>query len=92
MRQYEFEQLNRDKGFCWFRKDTMRFWKTRVLTWDCVSGYFITSERGLNASRMYTIRQADFETGQVNTIGEFQAYDTSGKAKTALKRLQRGIV
>jgi hypothetical protein len=89
-RQYEFEQLNKAKGFHWFSKDTMRFWKTRVSNWDCISGLFITSEQPPSGPRKYTLRKADFESGQVLTIGEFCAYNTIGAAKTALRNAQRG--
>jgi hypothetical protein len=89
----EFIQLSKSKGQHWFDADTMRFFKTRVCrsSYDCISGLFITSERGpLGAERRYSIRKADFETGKVSTVGEFQAYATLKQAKGALRRLQRG--
>jgi hypothetical protein len=92
IRQYEFRALNASKGFHWFSPDAMRFFKTRILhkTWDVISGYFITSETGpCGGERRYTLRRANAETGNVNTIGEFQAYSTIAQAKGALRRAQR---
>lgn len=97
MRFYEFVELNKSKGFHWFDKSTMRFFKTRIIhsTWDSIAGYFITSERNTGVyggpyPRMYTIRKADFETGNVDTIGQFQQFKSLSGAKGALKRLQQG--
>jgi hypothetical protein len=90
MSQYEFEQLNKAKGFHWFSKDIMRFFRSRVSNFDRITGYFITSEQATGHDRRYTIRQANFETGQVETIGEFQAYADIRTAKAVIKRL-RGV-
>ena len=50
--------------------------------------YFITSERfGHFAPRLYSICVLDWETGKVDTVGEFQEYGTKGRAETALRRL-----
>ena len=92
MRQYEFIELNKSKGLHWFDKDTLRFFKSRVSNWDCISGLFISSERGPDMVRKYTVRKADFETGNVSTVGEFQQYRTIKAAKGAMKRAQRGII
>jgi hypothetical protein len=89
MKQDEFINFNSSKGFHWFDKGSMAFFRSRVSNWDSISGLFISSERGPNGGRAYSIRKADFETGNVSTIGKFQAYDSIGSAKTALRRLLR---
>ena len=50
--------------------------------------YFITSEQfDWKSPRLYTIRYLDMETGEVETLGEFQAYDTKGKAQRAVNKI-----
>jgi len=71
-----------------FAPDTMRFFRSRI-AWgtltDTSGGYlFVTSEQPPHGARAYTLRK--WANGQVDTLGEFQAYETLGKAKTALKR------
>lgn len=53
--------------------------------------YFITSEqfKGLyepDGKRLYTIRQLDYTTGDVDTVGDFNKL-TKSQAQTALKNL-----
>jgi hypothetical protein len=86
MRLNEFKELNAAKGFHWFKPDTLRFFKSRITHFDCIAGLFISSERGPDDVRRYTVRQADFETGQVHTVGEFGQYNSIATAKTGLKR------
>ena len=85
----EFIKFNHDKGLHWFEPNAMRFFGTRISHWDCISGLFITSEQPPYSTRMYSVRQALWDTGQVVTLGEFMAYKSLRKAKTALKRYQR---
>ena len=89
MRLKEFKQLNAAKGLHWFDKGTMRFFNSRILDFDCISGYFISSEKQLITDQCrYTIRKADFKTGNVTTIGEFCEYSTLNRARTALKKIR----
>lgn len=91
MNKDQFIRLNKEKGFHWFDKATIRFFKSRVMSWDNVTGYFISSERhSFDTSRCYTIRKADFNTGQVETVGEYGEYPTLTRAKTALNKLLKG--
>lgn len=87
---HEFKELNKAKGFHWFSKDTMRFFSSRVLDFDIISGYFITSERNGSSPRRYTIRKADFVSGEVSTVSVFQEYSSLQRARTAYKRKLRG--
>jgi hypothetical protein len=85
-------------GGFWFDPDTMRFWKTRLYdqVWtdyglgaeDAVH-YFVSSEAGGfgNFGRLYSVRSYRPRTGAINTVGEFQAYPTLARARTAAKRL-----
>lgn len=90
MKLYEFIALNEAKGFCWFAPSTCRFFRSRVTNWDYITGYFISSEKGPSGIRLYTLRKGNFESGNVETIGEFQQYSTLSQAKTALKNKLRG--
>ena len=92
MRLEEFKRLNAEKGYYFFERDTMRFFKSRLNDWDYVTGYFITSERRDDYDRKYTVRKADFENGNVRLISEFQKFDTIGKARTYWRNLLRGRV
>lgn len=84
----EFKRLNKEKGFHWFDADTMRFFNSRISNWDATTGLFITSEQNHGCPRLYTIRLANFNTGKVETCGEFQQYKTLYDAKQDLKRYQ----
>jgi len=74
------------KGY-WFTAGAMRFFKSRVgdhgyLDIDgCY--YFVSSEKGPDTSRKYSIRYQDTQ-GHISTIGEFQAYTTGRQAKSAM--------
>ena len=92
MELYDFQLLNRQKGFHFFERATMRFFKSRVSNWDEQTGLFITSEKGPSNVCKYTIRQANFKSGAVDTLGNFQAYNTIGAAKTALKNIRVNVL
>lgn len=71
-----------------FSRETMRFFQSRI-SWASLTpvgeGYlFVTSEQSPYGARAYTLRK--WANGQVDTLGEFQAFTTLGEAKTALKR------
>lgn len=75
----------------WFSAGAKRFFNSRIGA--CLHGQspanwnlFITSERYDHRSpRRYTIRQL-LITGQIETIGEFQAYGSSAAAQRAARR------
>ena len=59
-------------GNCWFSKDTMRFWKTRIESSLLKHKYFITSEdkwcfNGRVPQRIYAVRMAN-EDGSIKTL------------------------
>lgn len=50
--------------------------------------YFVTGERyDESAPRLYTVRWLDARTGEVTTIGEFQAHATRARALGEARRL-----
>ena len=72
-------------GSHFFDRETMRFFKSRVLDKVFDGGnvwYFVTSERGPleTSKRKYTVRQVDKVSGNVETVGEFREYSTSRQA------------
>jgi hypothetical protein len=72
----EFKKFNKEIGNYWFADDTDYFLASKVHSFCESTGYFISSEQGpgRTITRRYTIRRADFQTGRVKTIVEFQAY------------------
>jgi hypothetical protein len=81
---------NKSVGGHWFDRDTMRFFKTRIEsgavalhTEDCHKARFITSEKGPDGVRKYSIREAQPD-GSIDTVGEFQQYRTRDAARAAL--------
>ena len=76
-----------------FDKDTMKFFNSRITNsikrTDTKDIYFITSEKfDCNSQREYTIRKYIHNTCNIETIGEFQQYDSLYKAKKAMNLLK----
>lgn len=70
-----------------FDPDSMRFFDSRICTGADDNGLFVTSERFDRTSpRLYTIRRFIYETGAVETVGEFQQYATLAEAKRHVLR------
>lgn len=69
------EYLELKPGGHWFSKDTMRFFSSRLPDYAYLKGdnaYFITSEKDFSGSnRFYTIREFNRNTGEIETIGDF---------------------
>lgn len=88
----EAKRLNKNAGDTWFSPETMRFFNTRIHGGIRRERFFITSEqfidsRGNSEPRMYSIRSINWETGQVETVGEFQEYKTLEAAKLAITQI-----
>lgn len=93
-------------GSHWFSPDTMRFFRSRVAQYgySTVDPYenpsearvfFVSSEQfqasnGYRKPRAYTVRAMNWATGDVNTVGEFQAYGSRGSADRAARKLASG--
>ncbi len=101
---YDLKLLNKQHGFFFFEPGTMRFFASRVsqeayLTEDKALAYFVSSEQFKSSAnwdydtrkkRLYTVRVCNLSTGDVDTVGEFQAYSTSASAHRAAKKLASG--
>lgn len=85
----EIQRANERAGKHFFEASTMRFFRSRILP-DVYGGrYFITSEQfDRDSPRLYTIREVN-EHGGIDTVGEFQQYDTLDKARRAARKLAK---
>lgn len=81
-------RINKEKGQYFFTPDTMRFFKSKVESKLYKDKYFITSEQAPDMPRKYSVRKFDKKTGDISTVGEFQAYGSKESAKEALKKLK----
>lgn len=74
-----------------FDQGATRFFRSRYPQTGIVKdnkAYFATSEQfDYKSPRLYTVRVCDMATGIVDTIGEFQQYQTSAQANAAIKRI-----
>ena len=85
----EIEAHHRATGKHFFDAAAKRFFNSRIGQAVYGGRYFITSERfDHNSPRLYTIREC--VNGSIETVGEFQAYESSAQARAAIKRLLEG--
>ena len=64
-------------GRYYFTKDTMKFWGSKVEAGMYGNDTFVTSENNYDGSkRLYSARHYDWENHEVNTIGEFQQFES----------------
>jgi len=82
----DFIRLHKQKGGHWFDDDTIRFFKS---SYGSLYGdkYFISSEKPPHDKRKWTIRKVNWETGNVENVGEFGAFPTKSQAERKLKSL-----
>ena len=83
-------RANEDARMYWFSPDTMRFFRSRVLdqVYQGPGGiYFVSSERGPEMPRLYTVRRFCPDTGGVETAEEFQGYAKATQARRVAARL-----
>jgi len=75
----------------WFDVDTMKFFSSRVAQTATVKdgkAYFVSSEQyDRRSPRLYSVRVCDMATGEIDTVGEFQEYETSSQARAAITKL-----
>lgn len=85
----EFKTFSKQIGNYWFSAETLSFFESRIHDFDEDNGLFISSECGPfgHGPRMFTLRKADFQTGRVSTVGEFQKFKTLSEARTAFKKV-----
>ena len=94
IRQRHLDTNYRERGVDWFAPDSTRFFKSRYPKYSYKAGlraFFITSEQfDYRSPRYYSIRVMDWNTGRINTLGEFQQYQTRRAAcKAMFKIIQR---
>lgn len=83
---------NESIGHHWFEPSTLRFFRSRIGQTLYGGRYFVTSEQfvpratGCSGPRRYTIRAAK-PSGAIETVGEFQQYETSEQARRVIKQL-----
>lgn len=79
----------------WFTPDTMRFFRSRVETGLLAGDHFVSSEQfvpydGEPAARRFTVRRFDkSDTFMVETVGEFQEFDTLGDALARVEQITK---
>lgn len=87
------KEANKEKGYHWFSRATMRFFRSRVYgeTFDTPTGaLFVSSEQYDDESpRLFTIRRFTVATGVIGMVGEFQEFDTKASAFAAANRRAR---
>jgi hypothetical protein len=81
---------NRAAGMCWFDRGSMAFFGSRIESALIAGRYFITSEKGFNATdpRRFSVREA-LPTGSIDTVGEFRGYATLDDARDAIAELRK---
>ena len=88
MKMWEVEQKHRGH---WFDPASKRFFSSRVDQTATVKdgkAYFTSSEQfDCDAPRLYSVRVCDLTTGDIDTVGEFQQYETASQARRAIKQL-----
>ena len=95
---YDVKLANAQSGGHWFEPGTLRFFRSRLpqVAYQGPGGtYFVSSEQfrgsnGARAPRAYTVRRFHPETGDVDTVGEFQAYKHRSTADRAARKLALG--
>jgi len=86
----EIRAINREKGFYFFSRDTMEFFKSKVFP-DVFSAYersyFITSEKACfdNPTRVYKVRVFNQVNGDVRSADR-ETYPTVGQARKAARQ------
>lgn len=90
---HTIEQHNARAGRYWFTPDTMRFFRSRVGGYGYVAAadptvaFFVSSERGPDNVRRYSVRVAWHLGEDIDTVGTFQGYATRSGADRAAQRL-----
>lgn len=83
----DMRRRNLAAGFHFFSPDAMRFFRSRILSdirnLSDDSALFITSEKNGEEPRRYTLRRIT-DGGNVDTVGEFQAFTTPRQARRAM--------
>jgi len=76
-------KLHQNTGGHFFDESAMRFFNSRLSSKTC-GRHFVTSEKGPDNVRRYTVRAIDTD-GKITDIGGFQAYNNLRSAHIAMK-------
>jgi len=78
----------------WFSTKAMRFFDSRYAQTATLIGtkaYFVSSDQfhdgGHSEPRKYSVKVCDMATGDIKTVGEFQAYGTGPQARAAINKI-----
>ena len=84
----DVKAANARAGFYFFSQDTLRFFSSRISSHVYGHGVIVTSERNEidGQPRRYSVRLA-LPTGEVETLGEFQNFATSGQAHAFARKV-----
>jgi len=89
----ELKQTNKNNGMYFFSKDTMKFFNSKIefkLINKNNKQYFITSERYYKDDpKLYTVRMVTDEKASIQTVSEFQEFNTIEKARQYIKELKQ---
>lgn len=73
----------------WFDHEAMKFWGTSICSELMADKYFITSDyfSVLTKNKGFTIREIDWETGSIRSIGKIGQYLTYEDVEKAIREL-----
>jgi len=83
----DIKAVNQAAGQCWFSRESMKFFHSRIETALYRGEYFITSEG--SPARRYSIRKAVDGGALIETVGGYGAYNSLEAARTALRAIIR---
>jgi hypothetical protein len=90
----DIKRINQENGHHFFSDGAMRFFNSRVgdTVFQGNGGvFFVTSEQyDYNTDRKYTVREFNPETGNINTVGDFNEL-TYQQARAKAKYCARGL-
>lgn len=82
----DVRRANERAGHHWFEPETMRFFRSRVGETLYGGRYFVSSEKGPDGSRRYSVREAKAD-GSISTVGEFQGFPNRRQAIAAIRSI-----
>lgn len=84
----KIRRRNAAAGQYFFSPGAMRFFDSIVYSKVYGGRYFITSERAPGFKRKFIIREA-LDSGEIETVGEFQKYASKDDAIAVVKNLKQ---
>lgn len=83
---FSVDDIKRKHTGHWFDKDSMRFFKSKVLSdvfCSDLKAYFVSSESFDGTKRFFTVRAFNTKTKEIETIGEFNKIESRAIALSA---------